>query len=76
MVRGRNTGTGAAVGAARLGAICGPAAVGFLLGTGLDPNQGLWSLVPVALVAGLTAYMFLFTGKGALQAQSYPVGSI
>jgi AAHS family 3-hydroxyphenylpropionic acid transporter len=73
---GRGTGTGAAVGAARLGAICGPAAIGFLLGTGLDPNQVLRSLVPVALVAGLTAYMLLFTGKGALQTQSYPVGSI
>ena len=66
----RGTGTGAAVGAARLGAICGPAAIGFLLGTGLGPSQVLWSLVPVALVAGLTAYMLLVTGKAALQAQS------
>jgi AAHS family 3-hydroxyphenylpropionic acid transporter len=69
----RGTGTGAAVGAARLGAICGPAAIGFLLGAGLRPGQVLWSLVPVALVAGLTAYMLLVTGKAALQAQSYPV---
>jgi len=66
----RGTGTGAAVGAARLGAICGPAAIGFLLGAGLRPDQVLWSLVPVALVAGLTAYMLLMTGKPALQAQS------
>jgi AAHS family 3-hydroxyphenylpropionic acid transporter len=72
---GRGTGTGAAVGAARLGAICGPAAIGFLLGTGLRPGQVLWSLVPVALVAGFTAYMLLVTGKAALQAQSYPVAS-
>ena len=71
----RGTGTGAAVGAARLGAICGPAAVGVLLGAGLRPSQVLWSLVPVALVAGLTAYMLLVTGKRALQAQSYPVAS-
>jgi MFS transporter, AAHS family, 3-hydroxyphenylpropionic acid transporter len=55
----RGTGTGAAVGAARLGAICGPATVGFLLGAGLGPTQVLWSLVPVAVVAGLTAYMLL-----------------
>jgi AAHS family 3-hydroxyphenylpropionic acid transporter len=65
----RGTGTGAAVGAARLGAICGPAAIGFLLGAGLRPNQVLWSLVPVALVAGVTAYILLVTGKRALQAQ-------
>jgi len=61
----RGTGTGAAVGAARLGAICGPAAIGFLLGMGLKPSQVLWSLVPVALVAGLTAYMLLLSGKPA-----------
>jgi hypothetical protein len=35
----------------------------------------LWSLVPVALVAGLTAYMLLVTGKAALQAHSDPVTS-
>ena len=67
--RSRGTGTGAAVGVARLGAICGPAAIGFLLGAGLRPNQVLWLLVPVALVAGLTAYMLLVTAKPALQAQ-------
>ncbi len=71
----RGTGTGAAVGAARLGAICGPAAVGFLLGAGLGPTKVLWSLVPVALVAGLTAYMLLIAGKRALQAQPFPVAS-
>ncbi len=72
----RGTGTGAAVGAARLGAICGPAAIGFLLGTGLRPSQVLWSLVPVAVVAGLAAYVAsLVTGKPALQAQSHPVAS-
>jgi AAHS family 3-hydroxyphenylpropionic acid transporter len=59
----RGTATGAAVGAARLGAIFGPAAVGLLLGTGLRPSQVLWSLVPVALVGGLAAYMLLTTGK-------------
>ena len=71
----RGTGTGAAVGAARLGAICGPAAIGLLLGTGLRPSQVLWSLVPVALVAGLAAYMLLVTGRPALQAQSHSVAS-
>jgi AAHS family 3-hydroxyphenylpropionic acid transporter len=71
----RGTGTGAAVGAARLGAICGPAAIGFLLGTGMRPSQVLWLLVPVALVAGLSAYMLLVTGKPALQAQSHPMAS-
>jgi hypothetical protein len=69
----RGTGTGAAVGIARLGAICGPAAIGFLLGAGLGPTQVLWSLVPVALVAGLTAYLLLVTGKPALPAPSLPV---
>jgi AAHS family 3-hydroxyphenylpropionic acid transporter len=64
----RGTGTGAAVGAARLGAICGPATVGFLIGAGLGPSQVLWSLVPVALVAGLTAYMLLVGGEPAPQA--------
>jgi MFS transporter, AAHS family, 3-hydroxyphenylpropionic acid transporter len=63
----RGTGTGAAVGVARLGAICGPATMGFLIGAGLGPSQVLWSLVPVALVAGLTAYMLLVSGKPALQ---------
>jgi AAHS family 3-hydroxyphenylpropionic acid transporter len=71
----RSTATGAAVGAARLGAICGPAAIGFLLGTGLRPSQVLWSLVPVALVAGLTACMLLVTGKPALRAHPYPAAS-
>jgi MFS transporter, AAHS family, 3-hydroxyphenylpropionic acid transporter len=71
----RGTGTGAAVGAARLGAICGPAAIGFLLGAGLRPSQVLWSLVPVAVVAGLAAYVLLVIGKPALQAQSHPVTS-
>jgi len=71
----RGTATGAAVGSARLGAICGPAAIGFLLGSGLRPSQVLWSLVPVALVAGLTAYMLLVTGKAAFKAQSYPMAS-
>jgi MFS transporter, AAHS family, 3-hydroxyphenylpropionic acid transporter len=52
---------------ARLGAICGPATMGFLIGAGLGPSQVLWSLVPVALVAGLTAYMLLVSGKPALQ---------
>jgi len=66
----RGTGTGAAVGAARMGAICGPAAVGFLLGAGLGPTQVLWSLVPVALVAGLTAHILLVTGKPAPQVRS------
>jgi MFS transporter, AAHS family, 3-hydroxyphenylpropionic acid transporter len=70
----RGTGTGAAVGAARLGAICGPATTGFLLGAGLGPSQVLWSLVPVALVAGLAAYMLLVIGKPALQAQPSSVG--
>jgi hypothetical protein len=59
----RGTATGAAIGAARLGAICGPAAVGLLLSTGLRPSQVVWSLVPVALVAGLAAFMLLATGK-------------
>jgi AAHS family 3-hydroxyphenylpropionic acid transporter len=68
----RGTATGAAVGAGRLGAICGPAAIGFLLGAGLQPSQVLWSLVPVALVAGFSAYMLLVTGKAVL-AQYYPV---
>jgi MFS transporter, AAHS family, 3-hydroxyphenylpropionic acid transporter len=63
----RGTGTGAAVGVARLGAICGPATMGFLIGAGLGPSQVLWSLVPVTLVAGLTAYMLLVSGKPALQ---------
>lgn len=71
----RGTATGAAVGAARLGAICGPAAIGFLLGTGLRPSQVLWSLVPVAFVAGITAYMLLVTGKPASKAQSFAVTS-
>jgi len=71
----RGTGTGAAVGAARLGAICGPATTGFLLGAGLSPVQVLWSLVPVAVVAGLTAYMLLVIGKPAPQAQPCSVGS-
>ena len=71
----RGTGTGAAVGAARLGAICGPATTGFLLGAGLGPSQVLWSLVPVALVAGLTTYLLLAIGKPALQAQPSSVES-
>jgi AAHS family 3-hydroxyphenylpropionic acid transporter len=71
----RGTGTGAAVGAARLGAICGPATTGFLLGAGLSPSQVLWSLVPVALVAGLTAHMLLVFGKPTLQPQPSSVGS-
>lgn len=62
----RGTGTGAAVGAARLGAICGPAAIGLLLGAGLGATRVLWSLVPVALVAGVAAYMLLVSGKAAL----------
>jgi AAHS family 3-hydroxyphenylpropionic acid transporter len=69
----RGTGTGAAVGAARLGAICGPAAVGLLLGTGLSSSQVLWSLVPVALVGGLAAHMLLVTGKLATEVRSYPI---
>jgi AAHS family 3-hydroxyphenylpropionic acid transporter len=72
---GRGTGTGVAVGVARLGAICGPAAIGFLLGMGLRPGQVLWSLVPVALFAGLTAYLLLVSGKSALRASAYPVAS-
>jgi MFS transporter, AAHS family, 3-hydroxyphenylpropionic acid transporter len=71
----RGTGTGAAVSVGRLGAICGPAAIGFLLGAGLSPTQVLWSLVPVALVAGLTAYMLLVTGKRTLRAQHCSVAS-
>jgi hypothetical protein len=59
----------------RLGAICGPAAIGILLGAGLRPSQVLWSLVPVALVAGVTAYMLLLNGKPARQAQLYPATS-
>jgi MFS transporter, AAHS family, 3-hydroxyphenylpropionic acid transporter len=61
----RGTGTGAAVGAARLGAISGPASVGFLISAGLGPTQVLWSLVPVALLAALTGYMLIVTGKPA-----------
>ena len=71
----RGTGTGAAVGVARLGAICGPATVGFLIGAGLGPSQVLWSLVPVALVAGLTAHMLLVSGKPAPQA-ARPAGNV
>jgi predicted MFS family arabinose efflux permease len=71
----RGTGTGAAVGAARLGAICGPATVGFLIGAGFGPSQVLWSLVPVALVAGLTAYMLLVSGRQAPQAAG-PAGGL
>lgn len=59
----RGTGTGAAVGAARLGAISGPATIGWMLGSGLTPNQVLWSLVPLALVGGLATRMLLKTVK-------------
>jgi AAHS family 3-hydroxyphenylpropionic acid transporter len=60
---GRGTGTGAAVGAARLGAICGPASIGGLLGAGVTPGQVVWSLVPVALAGGLAAGMLLVAAK-------------
>jgi MFS transporter, AAHS family, 3-hydroxyphenylpropionic acid transporter len=71
----RGMGTGAAVSVARLGAICGPATMGFLLGAGLGPTRALLALVPVAVLAALTAYMLLVTGRLALQGQSYPVAS-
>jgi hypothetical protein len=65
----------AGAGPAWFQAICGPATIGFLLGAGLGPTQVLWSLVPVALVAGLTAHMLLVTGKPAVQAPPYPLAS-
>ena len=68
----RGVGIGAAVAAARIGAICGPAITGFLLGAGLGPSQVILSLVPVALAAALGVGLLLITGKSALQAQPQP----
>ncbi len=59
----RGVGIGAAVAAARTGAVCGPAKSGFLSGVGFGPSQVILSLVPVVLAAGLSAGLLLVTGK-------------
>jgi AAHS family 3-hydroxyphenylpropionic acid transporter len=64
----RGAGTGAAVTAARLGAIAGPSLAGVLLDAGMSASQLLQSLLPIACVAALAVWFLLFRGRRAAAA--------
>jgi MFS transporter, AAHS family, 3-hydroxyphenylpropionic acid transporter len=57
--RVRATGVGAAVAAGRLGSIVGPLVAGELLGAGRAVSSVIFSLLPVVVVAGVTAMLLL-----------------
>jgi AAHS family 3-hydroxyphenylpropionic acid transporter len=71
----RGVGTGAAIAAARLGAICGPAMTGLLLGAGLGSTQVMLSLVPLALIASVAACFLLAARNIAVSARPHPAAS-
>jgi MFS transporter, AAHS family, 3-hydroxyphenylpropionic acid transporter len=64
----RGAGTGAAVAAARVGAIAGPSMAGVLLGAGMSASQLLQSLVPIACAAALAAWFLLLRKRPAVTA--------
>jgi AAHS family 3-hydroxyphenylpropionic acid transporter len=59
----RGTGTGAAVGAGRVGSIVGPSVGGLLLAGGASGAQVVQSVIPMAIGAGLAVFLLTILGK-------------
>jgi AAHS family 3-hydroxyphenylpropionic acid transporter len=61
----RNTGTGYAIAAGRVGTIAGPFAAGMLLAAGLSADQVLTVVAPIAIVTMLVVFLVAWLLQGA-----------
>jgi AAHS family 3-hydroxyphenylpropionic acid transporter len=59
----RGTGAGAAVAVGRLGSIAGPLIAGYLLKAGASAELVVWSMAPVAMLAGGAVWLLSAIGK-------------
>ncbi len=60
----RGTGVGLAVSVGRLGSIVGPLVAGWLLASGMGPQQLLYTLLPIAAICGTTTVILILHRSG------------